>query len=136
MKTIINYDNNDIIISAKYKGETIKWNERRKYFAIYIESGSNKENFYFYDSVANYNEGKICLDENDLKSAFCCILSDASCIIQEDLSSFCSSLGYDIDEGEHIYNQCVRTLGKLNDFGLSDTDISDLLQSEQLDGYL
>ena len=104
-------------------------------FNIKITNDSNiSREFDFYDSMANYEANKEDLTEEDLKIAFRWIIDDgiAGSLNFED---FCSEGGYNTDsrEAERTYKLCEESLEKLNDLGILENELSNIIEelSEQ-----
>lgn len=105
-----------------------KWGGRRNRFAITISvEGVEDYKTPYYDSIANYPKP---LNEDGLKNALYCVLSDASCCrSSRDLDDFISEMGYeDYKEGERAYRACEIANGFFNE---CDIDVYQAL--EELD---
>ena len=100
----------NITISRKVNGKTVR------------------RQFKFYDSYQNYLDGKTELSEEDTLLAFRCIIEDAlaGC---DGFDEFCSNLGYSNDslKAFRIYKECVKTFRKLQDLGINQEDLYDIL---------
>jgi hypothetical protein len=85
--------------------------------------------FYFFDSQANYEEGKEDLDEESLKWAFRCVIEDGLSAT-ESFEDFASGLGYSTDsiKANKIYKECQKSLKKLLDLNILESELSDILE--------
>lgn len=117
------YENtkNDISldVSAKYE-ETVrgfpfdkKDQMYHNHFLITVSNVFGSETFDFYGSANDCEKGKKVLDDEGLKSALRCIVSDALSGGM-DFGEFCSEYGYDEDSctSHRIYKECEKTSGK------------------------
>jgi len=100
----------NITISRKVNGKTIR------------------RQFRFYDSYQNYLDGKRELSKEDTLFAFRCIIEDALAG-NDSFDEFCSNLGYSNDslKAFRIYKECIKTFRKLQDLGINQEDLYDIL---------
>lgn len=106
------------IVSAKLAAErtTSPWdkdNRKVNKFKVSIKVGDKRTSFDFYGSINDCNNGVIEMQENDLKHALYCFVSD-SCSAKDTFENFCGEFGYDTDSrsAERIYKACVKSLEK------------------------
>jgi hypothetical protein len=94
------------------------------------DGGKVIRNFTFYDSQANYEKGIDDLDEFTLKWAFRCFLDDGLSATY-DFEEFCGEFGYDTDSrrAERMYKACQRSLDKLRDLGIFDSELCDMINA-------
>jgi hypothetical protein len=93
-----------------------------------IDGKKITKRFSFYDNYENFQKGIKDLDEKSLLFAFRCILEDGLAGTYE-FNDFCSEYGYSNDsiKALRIYNECKKTLSKLLDLGIFESEITDLL---------
>ena len=127
-----------LTIKSKWVGERegFPFDERDKYthnvFNITISRKVNgktvRRQFKFYDSYQNYLDGKTELSEKDTLLAFRCIIEDAI-LGSYSFDDFCSELGYSNDSirALKIYKACKRTLDKLMDLGIYESELYDIV---------
>lgn len=84
--------------------------------------------FKYYDSQANYEAGKNDLTEEDLKCCFRCFIEDGLSG-SETFEDFCSNFGYSTDSirANRIYKLCQKSLEKLFDLGITESELTDIL---------
>jgi len=84
--------------------------------------------FKFYDSQANFERGKMDLTEEDLKYCFRCFIEDGLSG-SETFEDFCSGFGLSTDSirALKIYKSCQKTLKKLFDLGITENELTDII---------
>jgi len=107
-------------------------NEFRVKVVRFLEDGKISRSFKFYGSMHDWEKSKRWLKGNDLIHAFYCFLSDAQSGTYS-LEDFCSEFGYDLDSrrAERIYKQCQKSMDKLFDMGIFESEVCDLLNEIQ-----
>jgi hypothetical protein len=90
--------------------------------------GKVRRNFTFFDSQANYEAGKEDLEADDLKEAFRCFIDDALSATY-DFKEFCAEFCYSTDSirAERIYRACQRTLEKVRNLYIVDSELCDMI---------
>lgn len=82
-------------------------------FSISVSTECGKISFYFFDSAANFQAGKIKLNERELKNALYCFYSDAVAAKENNLDSFMLEYGYKHrGQANKILKACNRQLQK------------------------
>ena len=93
------------------------------HFLITVSTVYGSESFDYYGSARDCEKGKKILDDEDLKSAFRCIVDDA---LYGNMSfdEFCGELGYDEDScrAHDIHKACGVTSGKLQNLISNEDD--------------
>jgi len=84
--------------------------------------------FKYYDSQANFEKGKTDLTEEDLKYCFRCFIEDGLDSTQT-FEDFCDGFGYSTDSirALKIYKSCQKTLKKLFDLGITENELTDII---------
>jgi len=87
------------------------------------------EEFDYWTSIADYEDGKDELSDKDLLLAFREIVDDALYPTQYDQDEFLRSFGFDeslesVRRGEEVYRGCQESADKLN---LSESELIDIL---------
>lgn len=115
MKTSFNINGINFAMSAKYMGEKYDFsqsgrNVTHNVFLVSISSGSEKSSFRFYDSFANWQKGVTELDDEALRGALNCFLSDGTCYSGcTGFEDFCKNFCYDdCKKALRAYNGCKR----------------------------
>ena len=107
----------------------------RNCFDIIIESvdsaynnQDNKVYFDFYGSHIDCSNHKIIMNQEDIRNAFECILSDALIPI-DSFCDFMSDFGYtDCKEAKRIYDACKEERDKLLKIGIDEDEMYRLLE--------
>jgi hypothetical protein len=103
-------------------------------FRISIKNLENNEtiNFLFWDSIADFEQGKTELTEEDLIYCFKFLLTDAISYLDSngDIDEFQKEFGYEkISECIKAYNGCKKQYQKCLKLGLTENEIYDLLNA-------
>jgi hypothetical protein len=100
----------------------------RYHYKITVKRDSSRRMFDYYSSINDYQNGKKELEENDLKFALECILSDAIAGL-DTFSNFCSEFGYDENSrnAEKVWKACKRSSAKLLSLGLLESQLYDYI---------
>ena len=86
-----------------------------------------RQTFDYYGSKRDYAEHKDILSETDLMNALECIISDAIAGTH-DCAEFFNEFGYeDPREGLKAWQGCKKTLCMLNELGISDDMLYDMI---------
>jgi hypothetical protein len=119
-------------ISAEliYKGTKVsKWGaDKLQRHILNMELNSKKMQFDFWQSKAKPKADST----EDVIFAVYCVLSDALAYLQNnDLLSFMNAFGYTDKLGaESVFNSCVETYEKLENAGMNEDSIIELLNNE------
>lgn len=117
MKTSFNINGINFAMSAKYMGIVSNiWDgdkNSHNSFYVTITTDKGRTSFKFYDSFANYAKGVTELDDEALKGAFECFLSDGTCYSGSlDFGDFCAEFGYNdmrqYKKALNVWNSCKR----------------------------
>ena len=116
MKTTFIFNNTEILVSAKFVESVHNvWGDRQWHnkFHVTIRTAKGKTSFTFYDSTHNYINGKVELNESDLKGSLDCFLMDASCYdSSRTFEDFCSEMGYkemsEYNRAKKAFNGCKK----------------------------
>jgi hypothetical protein len=133
MKTIYNFKNYSVTAKLKAKGVQFPFDTEGSYnhnkFLISVKNNAtgDRTSFYFFGSVNDYNNGKVELNEEDLKHAFYCLISDSLSAVN-DFEDFCSEFGYNTDSrtAERIYKGCKKQYNKAIKLVDNESDLYDL----------
>lgn len=113
MKTTFNYQGINTVLTASFIGTSSNVWEGDKHphnqFRVTISNANGRGWCIYTDSYNNYLQGITELDEDEMKNALSCFLSDGSCYSScRDFSDFCASFGYDEDSRKafKIYKAC------------------------------
>ena len=100
-----------------------------------VDSKTVRRQFKFYDSYQNYLDGKRELSKEDTLFAFRCIIEDAI-YGSYDFDDFCGELGYSNDSirALKMYKACKRTLNKLMDLGIYESELYDIVNKLSEEG--
>lgn len=124
-------------IKAKYIGKVYGFpNEKdskghHNQFNVSITNMDTKRriSFKYYGSVADYQQGIDCIEEEEHPSLLYCFIYDAH-IGYSTFDDFCSEFGYDTDSrsAEKIYKACIKTMEKAFKLDINtEDDICDLI---------
>lgn len=83
------------------------WDEKsnRYHYVLEVTYDNKSEQFDFWGSIKDFNEGNIEMDEEDLISALCMEISDGLAFENsKDYIDFCEEMGYDDFENADYYN--------------------------------
>ncbi len=96
----------------------------RNQFRVKLLYKGNEQTFMFYGSIADYWDGKIELEESDLKNALECIILD-TCWGIKSFKEFCSEFGYDEDSrsAEITYQELLKSQDKILKLGFTDDEL-------------
>lgn len=94
----------------------------------FLDEGKVTRRFCFYGSTHNWQQGIKTLSDNYLEDTLRCFFDDAL-YGTEDFDDFCANLGYDTDSrtAERTYKACRRTLDKVQDMGIFESVLPDLI---------
>lgn len=141
METKIKVCGKEFELKSELVGEGVKFpnsddkdNTLHNQFKISVTLDKVNKDFNFYGSMADYEAGKQDLTEEELKYTFKCLISDGESG-NMDFEEFCGEFGYDTDSrrAEKIWNECIKSMEKLIDFGINTVELSDIINelSEQ-----
>ena len=121
MQTTINYNGIEITLIGKYVGKATPWDKTLIKHEHIISVGIDDEHIEF-EYYTNYK----MLDEDDLREAFYCFLSDGiSYVESEDIDDFQNNFGYTkVSECLKAYNECKEAYEKWSE--LTNIDIYDI----------
>ena len=140
MKTNFNINGISFSMRANFQDEVFNvWGDKMNHykFVVTIRTENGLARFNYYDSFANWQNGKTELNAEDLKGALDCFLSDGSCFAScIDFEDFCSNMGYtslkDYKKAMMAYNGCKRHHNAAcRIFGENYTDILNALYDEE-----
>ncbi len=104
----------------------------RQQYSITVTSndtGLLSRSFSYTGSIHDYERGHIDLDRSDLLNAFECILGDGLSGLM-DVDQFASEFGYTKpSQAIKIHGLCKKTTEKLNDMGLMESELCDLINA-------
>lgn len=101
---------------------------KRCSYNITISNDTNVVDFVYYMSHIDYLNHKITMNQEDIKNAFECILSDALIPI-ESFCEFMNEFGYtDCKEAKRIYDACKEERDKLLKIGIDEDETYDILE--------
>jgi hypothetical protein len=119
-------------VSAKHDGEVYGFpnekNERQKdfhnRFRIKILRNGKERSFTFYGSTKDYYDGKVEMDESDLKCVLKCYCDEALSGLGS-FADFCSNFGYDEDSRSALatYNAVQKTTEKMSVLGFTEDEL-------------
>lgn len=97
------------------------------HFKITLSCDGKRIYFDFYGFENDFRNKKKELNEEDLKFAFYCFVSDAI-YANDSFEDFCANLGYNEEErsSEQIYKVCCKSLSKIEKILPVECDIYDL----------
>ena len=115
MKTF-NFNGTTVRMSAYNQGTVYNvWGDRLNHYKyiVTVKTDSQKTSFTFHDSHKNWRDNVNELDDEGLKNALYCFLSDASCYDAcKDFHDFCTEFGYssieDYGKAKRAFDGCKR----------------------------
>jgi hypothetical protein len=124
MKTQFILTGIEITVSAKLVEEGVQFpnssvaNMVHNKFRITVATEAAKISFFFYDSTANFNNGKTELNAGELEYTLHCLYSDAAAGKSE-YADFCSEFGYEEDKNSRkIWKACKTQAIKADKLGI------------------
>ena len=114
--THFNFAGFEVVVNATFKESVHNvWGDNMTHnkFVVTIRTDAGMARFTFYDSFANYQQGKTEPNAEDLKGMLECYLSDASCYdCSRDFVDFCNEFGYtsmnDYHKAKKAFEGCKR----------------------------
>ena len=114
--TRFNFAGFEVVVNATFKESVFNvWGDKMTHnkFVVTIRTNAGNTRFTFYDSFANYQQGKTEPDTEDLKEMLECYLMDASCYdCSRDFVDFCNEMGYssmnDYHKAKKAFEGCKR----------------------------
>ena len=93
-------------------------------FKIHLSTESGSDSFDFYGSAFNAGKNKTVMNDDDLKNALECIISDALSGIYS-FEEFCSEFGYDEDSrrADRAHKACEDTYNRIVALGISEDEM-------------
>jgi len=107
--------------------------ELRYKYNILIVSNIEIVLFNYFGSINAYENGKDWLTFEDLRSVLHCVVSDAISGLMT-FDDFCTEFGYSNDsiKARGVYRECRKSYSKLVKLGLSEKDMYEILDDENL----
>lgn len=137
MRTTFSYNGLEISMSSRNTGAVanVFGDKGMRYkYNVTVKTANGQTSFTFYDSIHNYNIGISELDQDSLKNALSCFLSDGmSYDYSYNFIEFCQELGYDSDSRRamNVYNACKRHhLAAVRVFGSEYAEIYNQINEE------
>ena len=118
-----------------YRDELKSFNLPHYAYRVYVKrldmSTPIQTSFLFHTSNHDWQQGKQSMDKNEIIGAFYCFLGDAH-TGNMSLEEFLREFGYEYNrESVRIYNACKRSLDKMENLGIFESEIVDMLNEIQ-----
>lgn len=130
--TTLTMCNHEIMITQKRGVPSKNWGHTRYKHAITLKTPRHAaQKFYFYSSRVDYQGEKSTLDNDGLKDALECFVSDATAG-DMDIDEFQGEFGYEkASDCIKAHKGCIATADKMAKLGISGDDLYDIANALQ-----
>ena len=132
--TVVTFKNRSFLISYKKIGVVNGFPNDKSdssphyHFKFFVKDVDDAVEFDFYGSSADYNNGKVSLNEEEVLWAFRCFIDDAIMGLSS-FEDFCAELGYDVDSlsAYRTHQLCIESLKKTESLGIDEDGLYEII---------